>query len=345
MSAAKPEFSAFITSLKGRRISIVFSDRFTGSRTRTWYHRWRSSIIGLYSEAAEALGMEPAFYNVDQFVEACAHRDTERLGSVLNLNAGNRFLDNLVVVPALSRWRELPVGFCDARTAMLSEDKRLAKRIARDCGWRVAEDVDTCSSGTKIIKPSHFGSSVGVVKTDDTCDALPSSDYLCEAFVAGYDATIVAFYDCSRERLAVAGAQIVVPSQCNPTEWIYSEAAKEADREATTHSFRFRDVGPELCDLTLALCEQIGSRSVARVDVRFDGDPEAEHPMEAATCTFIEYNAMPTLGRVNSVNQFAERFVAESGHAACDAIRDLTHDKSLQAACYLLASTLYVATD
>ena len=131
------EFTNFTSSLQRKKLGVVYSSRFEGDPGKTWYHRWRSDIIGLYSSAAEALGMEPTFFNVDQFLDLSGKSAGQQPDYIINLNAGNRFLGNLSLVPSIAQWRMIPTAFCDARTAIVSEDKRLSKMLAKQTGLTI----------------------------------------------------------------------------------------------------------------------------------------------------------------------------------------------------------------
>src|SRR5580704_9746283 len=93
--------AAFVDGLRGKRFGLVYSNRFRGTLEETWYHRWRTSIIALFSYGVEALGGIPTFFNIDQFIEHFGRSDQEpNIDFLVNLNAGNRFLDNWALAPA-----------------------------------------------------------------------------------------------------------------------------------------------------------------------------------------------------------------------------------------------------
>ena len=163
MPSYDAELLDFLRSLEGQRLAIIYSDRFEGKPSSTWYHRWRSDVVGFFSEAGEALGMELTFLNVDQLIEMsrldCGHLPR----FLLNLNAGNRFLGNLVIAPALAGWRGRNIAFCDARTALLSEDKPVSRLLAKEAGFQLPKGSKELSVGDiALFKPTNLGSSVGV---------------------------------------------------------------------------------------------------------------------------------------------------------------------------------------
>lgn len=335
------EFSNFVSSLQDKRLGVVYSSRFEGNPSKTWYHRWRSDIIGLYSSAAEVLGMEPTFFNVDQFLELSGKSAEQQPDFIINLNAGNRFLGNLSLVPSIAQWRRIPTAFCDARTAIVSEDKRLSKMLAMRAGMIVPkEPSELTPTADIIIKPVNLGSSVGVSRA--TNSEHPPEGYFAEEFVRGLDGTIVLILDCTGTNLFVPGAQLVLPDISDQNGWIYTEEAKQVSNGATSVEYIQVSVSKILSELVIDLAHLCGSKSVARVDVRYTGVRSNEIELNEKNSVFIEYNAMPTLGRKNSVNEFVEQYIHSNTTESVFAyLVSKTADKGCQAAAYLLSSALY----
>ena len=335
--------AGFLKTLRGKRLALVYSSRFEGSPSETWYHRWRSDIIGLYSIAAEMLGMEQMFLNIDQFLEISTKPPTQRPEFVVNLNAGNRFLGNLSLVPSVCRWLEIPVAFCDARTAIVSEDKRLSKMLAKDVGFRIPHHPSPGKKGQKYIaKPIGLGSSVGVQLIDDP--SYVPEGYICEEFIQGYDATIVLIKKEEHQRISPLGAKLMVPKIENASSWIYSEAAKEEAEGSPELECSFVELDGCMIKLSEELAQSCGSNSVARIDIRYTGPTDSERIILTSDNTvFIEYNAMPTMGRKNSVNEMTEKFIHDKSNSsdAIEFILKLSNDTGVCSAIYLMSTSLF----
>jgi len=331
----------FLLELRGQRLAIVYSDRFQGTPSKTWYHRWRSDIVGFFSEAGEALGMELTFLNVDQLIEMSRLESSHLPCFLLNLNAGNRFLGNLVIAPALAGWRGRTLAFCDARTALLSEDKPISRLLAKEVGFllpRSSEELDV--GDPALYKPTTLGSSVGVYTK--LFDGTVPEGYMVEEFVRGYDGTLVLVPSCDDGTLITIAAQIIVPGVELPLDWIYSETAKEETDAAP--AMDFVDVAYDASVATMAedLARSAGCNSVARIDFRYDGELGPGATITKSTAHFIELNALPTMGRKNNVTKYTREYIlGNKNNPAVKFLLSLSSDHNLCAAMYLLGNSLF----
>lgn len=330
------DLAGFAASLIGKKLGIVYSSRFEGKPADTWYHRWRSDVIGLFSSAAEALGMEQVFFNVDQYLDALGRIGPTNIDYIANLNAGNRFLGNLALVPAVARWHGIPVAFCDARTAIVSEDKRLSRLFAAEAGFRMPRKFDELKDGDAVIcKPANLGSSVGVSRKLKG-EPLPDG-HIVEEFIEGLDGTIVLVFASDGSGLIVLGAQLVLPEVEHPHQWIYSEAAKECAPGTPHIEYRKIKVSSVLAEKARSLSKMCGSKAVARVDIRYTGIVDSEITLDERNSTFIEFNAMPTMSRVNSVNELTRVHLEQNEDTTiAKLIYNRTNDVDVRSACYLL---------
>ncbi len=340
-----PSLSDFASRLKGRRIAIVYSHRFGAPPNDGWYHRWQTNVIAMFSQAVEHCGAIPVFFDIDQWLSFCAS-PTGHVEFMINLNAGNRALDQWSIAPALGLWRDVPTFPCSAFTVMLGEAKDVAKRLARDCGWHTAR---TCNEGlgkdSEVIrKPRTYGSSVGLerLKLRDV-NNVEDDDYIVEEFVPGYDATIVTFYSVVSGRLECRGAQAMVPETTAPTEWVYDAFEKRNPGARTQVDTFFCPVDAELARKAVELTRVFGGRFVSRVDVRARSRPATSAPLAFDDCVFLEINPMPTIGPTNSVTELAARYVEQnSDHGQLAWISSLTSNRIERAAIYLLCCGLHV---
>ena len=334
--------TVFLKSLGSHRLAIVYSDRFEGESCQTWYHRWRTDVVSFFSQAAESLGMEMTFLNVDQLIEMSQLGRDYFPEYVLNLNAGNRYIGNLVIAPALSSWRHKTIAFCDARTSILSEDKPTSRLYAKEAGFALPRSFpDLKINDSAIYKPTNLGSSVGVYKKK--YDGHEPDGYMVEEFIKGYDGTIVLIPSCTNGRLHTIAAQLVIPKVEQPTDWIYSEVAKEETREAPEMEFVDVDFDDEIADAASRLAYSCGCTSVARIDIRYTELHEGTNRLTLANTKFIELNALPTMGRKNNVIKYTSEYIAKNiENTAINFILEQSRDERLAAAMYLLGSSLYL---
>jgi len=335
-------FAAFLKSLESKRLAIVYSDRFEGDSKQTWYHRWRTDVVGFFSQAAENLGMEITFLNVDQLIDISRKECNYFPDYVLNLNAGNKYLGNLVLAPALSSWRNKTVAFCDARTAILSEDKPTSRLYAGEAGFSLpltSKDIKVGESA--IYKPTNLGSSVGVYR--QRYDGDEPVGYMVEEYIKGYDGTIVLIPSCESGKLQTVAAQIVIPKVEQPADWIYSEIAKEETGEAPEMEFVDIDFDVDISHAAEQLAFSCGCTSVARIDIRYTEFEQGTGKLTLANTKYIELNALPTMGRKNNVIKYTGEYVAKNTeNTAIHYILEQSRDEPLAAAMYLLGISLYL---
>ena len=346
-SGERLSFSDFADRLKGRRIAIVYSHRFGAPLDDSWYHRWQTNVIAMFSQAVEHCGAIPVFFDIDQWLSFCAS-PTGQVEFMVNLNAGNRALDQWSIAPALGLWCDVPTFPCSAFTVMLGEAKDVAKRLARDCGWQTARSFgEGLNKDSEVIrKPRSYGSSVGLERLQlrDVKNA-EDDDYIVEEFVAGYDATIVTFYSVASGRLECQGAQAMVPDTTTPADWVYDAFEKRNPGVRTRVDTFFCAVDAELAQKAVEITRVFGGRFVSRVDVRARSRPSVSAPLKFEDCVFLEINPMPTIGPTNSVTELAARYVEQfSDHEQLAWISLLASNRIERAAIYLLSCGLHVVS-
>ncbi|HEX4693571.1 hypothetical protein [Sphingomonas sp.] len=333
----------FAELLRGQRIAIVYSHRFGAPLDEDWYHRWQTNVIAMFSQAAEHCGAIPVFFDLDQWLDYCS-ASPKGVQFVVNLNAGNRSLDQWSVVPALAGWRGLVTFPCSAFTALLGEDKAIAKRLARDCGWHIPRGIEEgLSARDQVIrKPRTYGSSVGLERLTLAEVHNPEDpDYIVEEFVRGYDATIVTFYSTLTGRLECHGAQAITPETDDPANWTYDAYEKRNPGVRTVVASSYYPVDHELAQRAVEITQVFGGKFVSRVDIRLKCAPSATAPIRFEDCTFLEINPMPTIGPSNSVTELAARYVEQHGdHPDLSWIATRSSNPIERAAIYLLSAGL-----
>jgi len=335
----------FADRLRGQRVAIVYSHRFGVPLDDNWYHRWQTSIIAMFSQAVEHCGAIPVFFDIDQWLSYCASAGGD-VKFMVNLNAGNRSLDQWAIVPALGEWIGIPSFPCSAFTVMLGEAKDVAKRLATGCGWRVPRDLEGgLPSDCEIIrKPRAYGSSVGLerLKASEIEDPR-DGEFIVEEFVRGYDATVVTFFSAVTGRLECQGAQAILPRTSDPDDWVYDSFEKRNPGVRTQVDFPFLEVDPDLAKRAMEMTRVFGGNFVSRIDVRVTGRPSQSQPVRFEDCVFLEINPMPTIGPTNSVTEMAARYVERhSDHSEISWISRLSANRIERAAIYLLSCGLMV---
>jgi hypothetical protein len=335
----------FVEQLRGQRVAIVYSHRFGAPLDDNWYHRWQTNVIAMFSQAVEHCGAIPVFFDIEQWLAFCAVPRGE-VRFMVNLNAGNRSLDQLSIAPALGGWQGMATFPCSAFTALLGEAKDTAKRLARDCGWHTPRDHDEglAPHDEVIRKPRAYGSSVGlervklgeIVQPDDP-------EFIVEEFVRGYDATVVTFFSAVSGQLECQGAQAMMPDTEDPADWVYDAYEKRNPNVRTQVSFPFCPVDEHLARRAVEITRVFGGPFVSRVDVRVKSPPSPSTPIRFDDCTFLEINPMPTIGPTNSVTELAARYVEHyAAHRQISWITARTANRIERAALYLLSCGLLV---
>ena len=333
--------SEFVEHVKGQRIGIVYSHRFDRDLDHDWYHRWGTGIIALFSQAIEQIGAIPVFFDVDGWLSYCVS-GKGGIEFVVNLNAGNRTLDQWAIVPALADWKGIPVFPSDTSTVLLGEAKDLSRHVARDLGWRVprlAAELDDPST-LVVVKPRSYGSSVNLRRVK-LSEVVFGSDrgMICEEFIPGYDATVVVFHSCVKGDLSCQGAQAVIPEKNDPTMWMYDAFEKRHPGDRTTIRFPICDVDNTLAAKAVELTKAIGGKFVSRIDVRTRTKPDISKEIAWDDTYFLEINPMPTIGPTNSVTECAARYVEDNRtHNDISWIFALSEDRIERAAIYLLTA-------
>jgi len=343
--AREIRLAEFAEQLRGQRVAIVYSHRFGAPLDDNWYHRWQTNVIAMFSLAAEHCGAIPVFFDIEQWIAFCAvARDDIKF--MVNLNAGNRSLDQLSIVPALGGWRNMATFPCSAFTVSLGEAKDTAKRLAQTGGWATPRTPDDgLAADCEVIrKPRTYGSSVGLerVRLDEI--AQPDHpDFIVEEFVRGYDATVVTFLSAVSGQLECQGAQAMLPDTHDPADWIYDAFEKRNPNVRTHVACPMFTVDKELARRAVEMTRIFGGRFVSRIDVRLTSPPSPSAPIRFGDCIFLEINPMPTIGPTNSVTEFAARYVERHAqHEQISWILSLSPDRIERAAIYLLSCGLLV---
>jgi len=306
-----------------------------------------------YGEALERLDILPFYCDVDTFIEKAAMGSLPSCDAAISLNAGVRPVSNFALVPAVAQWYQIPVVPCTADVIMAGERKDLANAIAVKAGLRVPktyerEDLfEAKMEHSVIVKPRDLGGSYGLKKIAGT--SLTETDFrggkIVQKFIPGFDITVPIFTDATSGDTVVGDATVYVPSDADPTSWVYDRDAKDAyvGGEEVTSVVRQQFPLSECArDKVLDVCAAIGVDCFARVDFRMKIDRLDGLSSVTADCLyFIEINPMPTvctgLAFVESFRSWARRRFTDRG---VELAPGLDPDDDYDLIAYILAHAL-----
>lgn len=173
----------------------------------------------------------------------------------------------------------IPYTHSGLTASAIAMDKPLAKRLFKDAGILVAQDMictrDEVLSGQTmdppyVVKPSNEGSSVGIHIVREGGNALPfaheswpyGDHVMVERFIAGRELTV-----------AVMGGKPLAVTEIMTAHDFYDYDAKYADG-GSSHQVP-ADIEQPVYDEALRLAklahDTLGCRGVSRADFRFDG--------------------------------------------------------------------------
>jgi len=297
----------FWEALHGRRVALVYSYPKAKEPSDRWYDRWKTRVIMSYGEALERIGIFPFYCDVDTFCEKAFSASLPEIDAAFSLNAGVRPVSHFALVPAVAQWCEIPIIPCTADVIMAGERKDLGNNLAAQTKIRVPK-VFNCSQIDEakredwlIVKPRDLGGSFGLKRIPGTTLRLEDFDFarIVQRFVRGYDVTIPVFLDAQIGQLVVGDATVYVPSNSNPTDWIYDRGAKEAyvgGGDLTEISRTQIPLDKDACTAIHDFAIMLGVDCFARIDFRLEADLlQGVDCISLDQLSFIEVNPMPTV--------------------------------------------------
>lgn len=302
-----PASSANFSTLKRRRIALVYSLPKPNDPANRWYDRWQTRVIMSYGEALERIEAIPYYCDIDTFIDQISNDKLNSCDAVISLNAGVRPVSHFALVPAVAQWFRKPIIPCTADTIIAGERKDLGNAIASRAGLKVPrvyeshEFSEAKKARRLVIKPRDLGGSFGLKSVDGR--ALSPTDFdgakIVQEYVPGYDVTIPIFVNAQSNLLNVGDATVYIPDQSAPTEWIHDRAAKEAFvggsgvADVTRKQFQ---IEPVAADRIREYCSMIGVDCFARVDFRLRIDSlDQVDVIQFNQLEFVEINPMPTV--------------------------------------------------
>ncbi|KCZ52068.1 hypothetical protein HY29_18310 [Hyphomonas beringensis] len=318
MSMRQQDFAAFLRSLEGATVAIVYSYSNRVDPSLAWYDRWRSDVVFFFGQGVEKLGADARYLDVEQYLTVQNRRDETPGDYIINLHSGLNDIGCWPIISALARWRQVPVAPCSSDVHIIGERKDISNLLAAAAGLKVPEKFDHQSKADRkfVRKPRDLGMSRGLqvaLRAD-----LNPEDFgtdIVQTFIEGFDATVVVIRLPNGD-YSVIGAQLLTPNNRHDTHWVYSEAMKVSDEQGNAdHSRAPIEVSPDLERAISALCEKIGDSAYYRLDFRVA--PSGNAPLRMLTLQnayFLEANPTPTIAADGEFNATMAAWISRNGH-------------------------------
>lgn len=302
------EFRDVLEKIKTINLHIVYNYSNNPDAYKTRYDQWGASVIFFYGMAAEILGLNPRYLDIDTYLSEFSRPRLFEPCTVVNLHSGVSRIASWPMIGSLAAWHAVPVVPCAADVHVTGERKDVAKALAAEQGFNVPKPFSPETDEHRhIVKPRSLGMSEGIYVTSDRADLAAKSqdqDYVVQAFVPGYDATVAVIAHPDRG-LWVTDALLFVPAS-GDLDWYPSKAFKIQDRmpagsnasgpcpEVQGHRV---DVAAPLAQRIRTLCRAIGPSSVYRLDFRIAPEDDGGVPdqLTPGNTHFLEINPTPTV--------------------------------------------------
>ncbi len=269
----------------------------------------REDTIQGIEDALVAGGFEPdRIGNVKSLVTRLA--SGHRWDIVFNIAEGMNGLGREAQVPALLDAYSIPYTFSDTLVLALTLDKGLAKTLVRDAGIATADfavvrrpsDIKKVSLPYPLFaKPIGEGTGKGITaasKISSPDELAVICTQLLEQF---HQSVLVETYLSGREfttgivgtddDATVVGVMEIVFKEGFTGDAIYSYSNKSNYEKIIEYHVPEKEIVQKCTDLALASWNALGCRDGGRVDIRMDGNGEAN---------FIEVNPLAGLNPVHS---------------------------------------------
>jgi hypothetical protein len=296
-------YAAFINQLSNKSLAIVYCYSNTIDKRRTWYDRWKSSVIMYFGQGAEALGLEVRYVDVDTFLSEMAHADRFPNDYIINLNSGLNHISSWPIISSLASWRNVPAGPCPSDVHITCERKDVTHAIAMPLAMKLPKSwVEGDTSGRDfVVKERDLGMSVGLKKTSNVniLKTMNSQDrFIVEEFITGFDATIALLANASGS-YTVLGARYCNPKNKNPHDWMFTEELKNLPFVNDKYSTEIIFVDDGLAIELKKLARLLGNGAVYRFDFRVDPEVNGQVPktMTLSNSWFLEATPTPTMAK------------------------------------------------
>ncbi len=349
VSQKSSEFGKFLQRLTNESVALVYSYSNTIDKKKTWYDRWRSSVIMYFGEGAEALGLEVRYIDVDTYLLEMATHSVFQNDYIINLHSGLNRISSWPIVSSLASWRNVPSGLCPSDVHITCERKDVTRAIARSLRLKLpAQWGEQPISDDYVIKARDLGMSVGLQRTSDRTvleEAAARDDNIVEAFVSGFDATVALLANAKGD-YTVLGGRLYKPSGPNPLDWMYTESLKNLPLENDQFTGMAVDVDDDLAAELTTLAHKLGRGSVYRADFRVESLPGDEPPpkLTLENSWFLEVTPTPYISAKTDFGVIMRDAISKPSilnELVSEHVESFTDDTAPQAV--LVASILYKA--
>lgn len=286
------KFLGVINGIKGQVVAIVYTFEGENALGFEHYDVWRSNVICDWVRAVEELGCKPFILDVRTFVLKAMMNTLPHIDYVINLNAGNKNLGNLSIIPSVCSFLGTPCIPCNSEVCAVGEDKIYANMIAKNSNIKVPVDHPYNEEGG-IIRPRSYGSSIGIRRTSQK--EIYSADETSQQFIVGMDVTFPILYNPIKNKL-----DIIAPIAYRHMEGFncYLDAEHKLKHDYTKERINITDtISKEIINLV----SLYNIKTFCRIDTRIATNDLVY--LETATLDnlyFIEINPTPTIH--NSIN-------------------------------------------
>ena len=285
-------FSDALHRVQGKTIAVVYIFEGEDSEGFEHYDIWKSDVISEWLGAIQENHCRPLIMDVRTFVQKAMNNTLPYLDFVLNLNAGNKILSTLGLVPSVCSFLNIPCIPCNTVAMIAGEHKGIANYIADAAKLNLPKSPP--ANGEAIFRPLNFGSSRGVVKG---MRHNTKQSGILQEFIRGYDITTPILYNPIADELQVLPSVMYYPDDKN-IEWFFNEEVKE---KRGGYQKRIVQIDRETELRYIELAKKIGVNCYCRIDARVRCESKKEweaiciDPIPSAKIFFIEINPMPTL--------------------------------------------------
>ncbi len=285
-------FNDALHRVQGKTIAVVYIFEGEDSEGFEHYDIWQSDVISEWLGAIQENHCRPLIMDVRTFIQKAMNNTLPHLDFVLNLNAGNKILSTLGLVPSVCSFLNIPCIPCNTVTIIAGEHKGVANYIADAALLNLP--LSNPTNGAGIFRPLNFGSSRGVVK--GKIHNTPKNG-IYQEFIKGYDITTPILYNPIADDLQVLPTVMYYSDDKN-IEWFFNEEVKE---KRGGYQKRIVQIDRETESKYIDLAKKIGVNCYCRIDARVRCESKKEwdticiSPIPADKIFFIEINPMPTL--------------------------------------------------
>lgn len=298
-------FRALAEELASRRAVLVVQGAERRGRSDLFYGRPGAEMLASYLAAAECTYQATRVCDLDDLLlDAAKRRDDEDLVYV----GGYAQCQDLEALPgAIAALTARPVFPQSGADTIASEDKLVAKAIARNAGLLVQPDVQLDEAALNlapiVVKQIVGGDSIGLSLYRRGCDAIwcPTTAF-AEPYFEGFDLDVYTLRSPDTGRHVVIGATGIHPHTEQPfiQDYAFKAAATArigADRSgAQTFQKASHTLSAPLTAAISRMLEYYRTSTFSRLDLRVAASAAEAEQIDLADTRFLEVNTLPNLG-------------------------------------------------